>query len=186
MVQLWRQRFLACCCAGLKKDAPRAGRITRISEQVVRAVVATLHITPPALTEWRTRSMAEAQGLSKATIHRIWKRHNLKLHLVKVFKISCAQYFVEKLQDVIGPYLTPPATLTRWLQRHSRFHLHFIPTSSSWMNVVEQWFRDLTGTCIRRGRFKNVRDCLQQSETTWIITTRTRAFSSERRLWNAS
>ena len=51
--------------------------------------------------------MAEAQGLSRATIRRIWKRHNFKLHLVKVFKISCDQYFVEKLQDVIGLYLTP-------------------------------------------------------------------------------
>jgi hypothetical protein len=51
--------------------------------------------------------MAEAQGLSKATIRRIWKRHNLKLHLVKIFKISCDQYFVEKLHDAIGLYLNP-------------------------------------------------------------------------------
>jgi hypothetical protein len=49
--------------------------------------------------------MVEAQGLSKATIRHIWKRHNLKLHLVKIFKISCDQYFVEKLHDAIGLYL---------------------------------------------------------------------------------
>jgi len=88
--------------------------------------------------------MAEAQGLSRATIRRIWKRHNFKLHLVKFFKISCDQYFVEKLQDVIGLYLTPQATPTRWLQRHPRFYLHFMSTSSSWVNMVERWFRDLT------------------------------------------
>jgi transposase len=44
----------------------------------------------------------------------------------------------------------------RWLKRHRRFHLHFTPTSSSWLNLVERWFRDLTERCIRRGSFRNV------------------------------
>ena len=44
----------------------------------------------------------------------------------------------------------------RWLKRHRRFHVHFIPTSSSWLNVVERWFRDITEKRIRRGTFKNV------------------------------
>lgn len=43
-----------------------------------------------------------------------------------------------------------------WLTRHRRFHLHFIPTSSSWVNMVERWFRDITDKRIRRGIFKNV------------------------------
>ena len=43
-----------------------------------------------------------------------------------------------------------------WLRRHPRFHLHFIPTSSSWLNVVERWFRELTDKRIRRGSFGNV------------------------------
>jgi transposase len=43
-----------------------------------------------------------------------------------------------------------------WLKRHPRFHMHFIPTSSSWLNVVERWFRELTDKQIRRGTFKNV------------------------------
>ncbi len=42
------------------------------------------------------------------------------------------------------------------LRRHSRFHLHFIPTSSSWLNMVERWFRELTDKRIRRGSFQNV------------------------------
>ena len=110
--------------------------------------------------------MAEAQGMGRATIRRFWKRHNFKLHLVKVFKISSDQYFVEKLQDVIGPYLTPPATPTRWLQRHPRFYLHFMSTSSSWVNQVEQWFRDLTDQCIHRGSSRMCWNSLQQSEPT--------------------
>jgi transposase len=44
----------------------------------------------------------------------------------------------------------------RWLARHKRFHMHFIPTSSSWLNVIERWFRDITDRRIRRGVFKSV------------------------------
>jgi transposase len=44
----------------------------------------------------------------------------------------------------------------RWLKRHPRFHMHFIPTSSSWLNLVERWFRNLTDERIRGGVFKSV------------------------------
>ena len=43
-----------------------------------------------------------------------------------------------------------------WLKRHRRFHVHFIPTSSSWLNLVERWFREITDKRIRRGTFRNV------------------------------
>lgn len=45
-----------------------------------------------------------------------------------------------------------------WLSNHPRIHLHFTPTSSSWLNVIERWFRDLTDKQIRRGAFKNVKE----------------------------
>ena len=48
-----------------------------------------------------------------------------------------------------------------WLARHPRVHLHFIPTSSSWLNLVERWFRDLTDKRIRRGSFSNVPQLIQ-------------------------
>jgi transposase len=44
----------------------------------------------------------------------------------------------------------------RWLKRHRRFHMHFTPTSSSWLNLIERWFRDITDRRIRRGVFKSV------------------------------
>ncbi len=47
-----------------------------------------------------------------------------------------------------------------WLRRHPRFHLHFTPTSSSWLNLIERWFRDLTGKRIRRGSFRSVRELI--------------------------
>ena len=46
----------------------------------------------------------------------------------------------------------------RWLARHPRFHMHFTPTSSSWLNLVERWFRDLTQQRLRRGTFRSVRE----------------------------
>jgi len=256
-VQLWRGRFLALRTAGLEKDAPRPGRKPRICPAKIKAVVeATLHTTPANATHWSTRSMAGAQGLSEATIRRIWKQHNLKPHLVETFKLSRDKHFVEKLQDVVGLYLNPPeralvlcvdeksqiqaldrtqpllpmrpgvparqthdykrngtttlfaalsmldgkvigdcmprhrhqefirflkridaqtppgldlhlvvdnygahkhARVRSWLGRHPRFHLHFTPTSSSWLNLVERWFREITDKRIRRGTFHNVR-----------------------------
>jgi transposase len=259
-VQLWRERFLALRVAGLEKDAPRPGRRPRISEGQIRAVLeATLYTTPPAATHWSTRTMAAAQGVSEATVRRIWRRHRLQPHRTKTFKLSRDKHFVEKLCDVVGLYLNPPdkalvlcvdeksqiqaldrtqpglplkrgrcGTMTHdykrhgtttlfaalslldgrvigdcmprhrhqefirflkqidgtapsaldlhlivdnygthkhprvqtWLRRHPRFHLHFIPTSSSWLNLVERWFRDLTTQRLRRGSFDSVEELI--------------------------
>jgi transposase len=48
-----------------------------------------------------------------------------------------------------------------WLKRHKRFHLHFIPTSSSWLNLVERWFREITDKRIRRGVFRSVAQLIE-------------------------
>lgn len=259
-VQLWRERFLALRLAGLEKDAPRPGRLPRLPETKVRAVVeATLHTKPPNATHWSIRTMAQRQGISRMAVQRIWKQYNLKPHLVRTFKISRDRHFVEKLYDVVGLYLNPPdkalvlcvdeksqiqaldrtqpglplkkgrcGTMTHdykrhgtttlfaalnmldgkvigdcmprhrhqefirflkkidaetppeldlhlivdnygshkhprvksWLRRHPRFHLHFTPTSCSWVNLVERWFRELTDKRLRRGSFRNVRELI--------------------------
>ena len=51
-----------------------------------------------------------------------------------------------------------------WLAKHPRFHLHFTPTSSSWLNLVERWFRDLTDKRLRRGSFNSVADLIAAIE----------------------
>lgn len=51
-----------------------------------------------------------------------------------------------------------------WLAKHPRFHLHFIPTSSSWLNMVERWFRNLTDKALRRGVFKSVPELIAAIE----------------------
>ena len=48
-----------------------------------------------------------------------------------------------------------------WLQRHPRFQLHFTPTSSSWLNLVERWFREIPDKRVRRGAFESVPALIQ-------------------------
>ena len=61
---------------------------------------------------------------------------------------------VHMILDNYGTHTHPD--ITKWLDKHPRFHLHFTPTSSSWLNLVERWFRDLTDKVIRRGAFRSV------------------------------
>jgi transposase len=259
-VLLWRERFRQRGAPGLLQDAARPGRKKAIAPEVVQRVVeATLHTTPRGATHWSTRTLARAQGLSHMTVHRIWRQHRLQPHRGETFKLSRDPQFVEKLRDVVGLYLDPPAralvlsvdeksqiqaldrtqpglplkrgrcgTLThdykrhgtttlyaalclldgkvigpclprhrsreflrflttidrqtpkdlalhlivdnsgthksppvkRWLKRHPRFHLHFTPTGSSWLNLVERWFREITQKRIRRGSFRSVKELL--------------------------
>ena len=56
------------------------------------------------------------------------------------------------------------ASVTRWLERHPRVHFHFTPTSSSWLNLVERWFRELTDKALRRGVFPSVPDLITAIE----------------------
>lgn len=48
----------------------------------------------------------------------------------------------------------------KWLEKHPRFHIHFTPTSSSWLNMVERWFGELTDKRIRRGVFKSEQELI--------------------------
>ena len=257
-VALWRQRF---CSEGpdcLWEVAAGRGRKPQFTADKIEEVInATLQTKPAGYTHWSCRTMAEEQGVSKATINRIWQSHGLQPHRIKQFKLSRDPKFLEKLTDVVGLYLNPPekaivlcvdeksqiqaldrtqpglplkkgrcgtmphdykrnGTTTLfaalevaqgkvigqcyarhrhqeflkflkrldaefsvemklhvvmdnygthkhpkvqgWLKRHPRFVPHFIPTSSSWLNLVERWFGELTGKRIRRGVFISVDD----------------------------
>jgi transposase len=106
----WRQRYRDAGVAGLLKDAPRPGRRKRIGAEKVEAIVnATLHTTPRDATHWSVRTMAKAQRVSPATVHRIWQAATLQPHRTKTFKLSRDPHFVRKLRDVVGLYLNPPA-----------------------------------------------------------------------------
>lgn len=67
-----------------------------------------------------------------------------------------------ELHLIVDNYQTHKHPKVRaWLKRHTRFHVHFIPTSSSWLNLIERWFRELTDKRIRRGAFKSVPQLIQ-------------------------
>lgn len=66
------------------------------------------------------------------------------------------------VMDNYGTHKTPE--VQRWLARHRRFVPHFIPTSSSWLNLVERWFGELTQKAVRRGAFVSVADLIQAIE----------------------
>ena len=263
-VVAWRSRFGEEGVAKLGRVRPGRGRKASIpAEKVDKIVRATLHDKPAGETHWSCRSMAKAQGVSPATVQRVWSARGLQPHRVETFKLSNDKRFEEKLVDVVGLYLNPQekavvlcmdeksqiqaldrtqatlpmkkgraGTMTHdykrngtttlfaalnvltgvvigqclpkhrnseflkflrtidaqvpkglqihmicdnygththdnvlaWLEKHPRFHLHFIPTSSSWLNMVERWFRDLTGNAIRRGVFKSVPDLIAAIE----------------------
>lgn len=257
----WRIRFASLRTAGIQNDAPRPGRKPRLTREMVDLIVRkTTQEKPVGATHWSTRTMAKAVGVSKDAVQRVWVAHGLKPHLVRTFKVSNDPLFAEKLEDVVGLYISPPEhalvlscdektqiqaldrtqkglpihkgrcdTMTHdykrngtttlfaaidmmegkvigtcmdkhrhqewikflklidtetpseldlhlivdnyathkhpkvkaWLKRHPRFHVHFIPTSSSWLNLVERWFREITDKRIRRGTFRNVEQLIQ-------------------------
>jgi transposase len=263
-VMLWRKRFEEQGVLGLSEEAPKGPSKRRLSAEKVHAIVqATLHNKPVGATHWSVRTMAKAQGVSPATVARIWDAHGLKPHLVKTFKLSKDKQFVEKLTDVVGLYLNPPdkalvlcvdeksqiqaldrtqpglpmkkglcGTMThdykrngttclfaalnvldgtvigtcyprhrheeflkflrkidretpggtdlhlivdnygthkhpnvmKWLEKHKRFRLHFTPTSSSWLNLIERWFGEITRKRIRRGVFHSVPELIAAIE----------------------
>jgi len=268
MVGKWRRRFVEHRLDGLSDD-PRPGAPRTVTDdQVEKVIVKTLEEKPKDATHWSTRSMAEAVGMSRTTINRIWNAFGLQPHRAESFKLSTDPFFVEKVRDVVGLYLDPPeravvlcvdeksqiqalnrfqpilpmlpgtperrshdyvrhgttslfaaldiasgkvigslkqrhraqelksflvqidtevpeglevhlildnyAThktpdIGRWLLRHPRFHLHFTPTSGSWLNMVERWFGELTTKKIKRGAHMSVR-ALEKDIREWIAT----------------
>ena len=249
----WRERFAAGGFAAIEQDLPRGGRKPVVDRaELVRLTTLSL---PAAATQWSTRLMADKLGISHSTVSRIWKANGLKPHRIDAFKVSRDPDFAEKLEDIVGLYLSPPvhalvlccdeksqiqaldrtqpglpmkpgraATMTHdykrhgtttlfaamstldgsvisrceqrhrhtewlaflkqidretpkekslhlicdnyathkhpavtaWLEKHPRFHMHFTPTSASWLNMVERFFRDITTARLRNGVFRSV------------------------------
>ena len=254
-VSRWRGRYAQLRFAGIERDLPRGA--PPVTVDVARLVELTTQTKPEAATHWSTRTMAAQIGASAASVSRHWRAHGLKPHLVRGFKISRDPKFVEKLEDIVGLYMSPPehalvlccdeksqvqaldrtqpglpmkkgraATMThdykrngtttlfaalnvldgqvisqcqqrhrhvewlkflkqidretpkdkalhliadnyathkhpnvlQWLEKHPRFHMHFTPTSASWLNMVERFFRDISESRLRRGVFTSVQD----------------------------
>jgi transposase len=108
-VLLWRGRYQEEGLAGILEDRPRSGRPKEITAEEEAAVVErTLHSTPVNATHWSVRLMARAQGISPATIQRIWSKHHLQPDRVESFKFSTDPEFVAKVRDIVALYVNPP------------------------------------------------------------------------------
>lgn len=108
-VAKWRGRFIERRLDGLY-DEPRVGAPRTISDEDVEAIlVKTLETTPTGETHWSTRSMAKAAGVSHAMIGRIWRTFRLQPHRTESFKLSPDPQLVDKIRDVVGLYVAPPA-----------------------------------------------------------------------------
>ena len=252
-VARWRERYVESGVQGIERDLPRGAPPVKVD--AAKLVELTTQTTPPAATHWSTRKMAAVLGVSASTVMRHWQAHGLKPHIVRGFKVSRDPKFVEKLEDIVGLYMSPPEhalvlccdeksqvqaldrtqpglplkkgraqTMTHdykrhgtttlfaalnvldgqvigqcqqrhthaewlkflrkidretpkgktlhliadnyathkhpavqdWLAKHPRFNMHFTPTSASWLNMVERFFRDLTTERLRRGVFTSV------------------------------
>ncbi len=108
-VPRWLGRFEEKGIQGLE-DAPRSGRPPVIPDSKIAEIVAkTTRETPAGATHWSTRTLAPVAGVSPSSVGRIWRAHGLKPHRVSRFKLSNDPRFAEKLEDVVGLYLHPPA-----------------------------------------------------------------------------
>jgi len=108
-VGMWRGRFLQRGIEGLL-DEPRPGAPRKIGDERVEEVVTrTLETTPQGATHWSTRLMAKKLGLSQSSVSRIWRAFGLKPHRSQSFVLSKDPLLVEKVRDIVGLYLSPPA-----------------------------------------------------------------------------
>ena len=108
MVGKWRSRFLESRLEGLY-DEPRPGAPRKVSDdQVEKVVIQTLESTPRGQTHWSTRGLAQASGLSRMTISRIWHAFGLQPHRADTFKLSPDPQLIEKVRDIVGLYMNPP------------------------------------------------------------------------------
>ena len=110
MVWRWQRRFAAAGVEALLRDKTRApGKPPTPASTVAEVVAMTCRAPPHEATHWTGRAMARETGLSLRTVQRIWKAHRLRPHLSRTFKRSRDPAFAEKLVDIVGLYVDPPA-----------------------------------------------------------------------------
>ena len=108
-----------------------------------------------------------ATGKVIGSLHRRHRAVEFKKFLCRIDEEVPAELAVHLVLDNYATHKTPE--IQRWLLRHPRFHLHFTPTSGSWLNMVERWFGELTTKKIKRGAHTSVRD-LERDIRGWIET----------------
>jgi transposase len=104
----WRKRFVKMGVDGLS-DSPRPNVHRKLSDEKVEVVIrTTLEALPLGSTHWSTRKMARRSGVSRSSVSRLWRAFRLRPHRQDTFTLSTDDFFVEKVRDIVGLYMSPP------------------------------------------------------------------------------
>lgn len=105
----WRSRFIERRAAGLYDDVRPGAPRTIDDERVAQLINTTLHSKPAdGSTHWSVRTVAAETGISKSSVQRYFRLFGLQPHRTEGFKLSNDPFFIEKLRDVVGLYLSSP------------------------------------------------------------------------------
>jgi transposase/transcriptional regulator with XRE-family HTH domain len=167
---------------GLYHNPPERAVVLCVDEKAqIQALERSQPVLPmmPGMPERRTHdylrhaitSLFAAFNITDGTVisqlHRRHRALEFKKFLVAIDKAVPAELDVHLVCDNYGTHKTPE--IQRWLAHHPRFHVHFTPTGSSWINQVERWFGLLTDKLIRRGVHTSVA-ALEKDIRDWIDT----------------
>ena len=167
---------------GLYHDPPERAVVLCVDEKSqMQALDRSQPVMPmmPGMPERRSHDYARhgvtslfaafniADGTVISEIHRKHRAVEFRKFLIGIDKVVPAELDVHLICDNLSTHKTP--AVNTWLTRHPRFHLHFTPTGSSWINQVERWFGYLTDQLLRRGVHKSVQ-ALETDVREWIKT----------------
>jgi transposase len=167
---------------GLYLDPPERALVLCVDEKSgIQALDRSAPVLPmmPGMPERRTHDYVRsgtttlfaaldvASGQVIGSLHRRHRALEFRKFLTKIDTEVPDELDVHLVCDNLSTHKTP--AITRWLDAHPRFHLHFTPTSSSWLNQVERWFGLLTDKQLRRGVHKSLQ-ALEKDIRAWVIT----------------
>ena len=152
----WQERFMMEGIDGLLHDKTRPSRIPPLGPEVAARVVALTLADPPVeTTHWTADLMARASGISASAVRRIWKAHGLQPHRYRQFKLSNDPNFVDKLRDVVGLYVDPPA--------------HAIVLSLDEKSQIQALDRTQPGLPLKKGRLGTMTHDYKRHGTTTLF-----------------
>jgi transposase len=152
----WQERFMQEGSEGLLRDKTRPSRIPALALETIALVVARTHEAPPGeTTHWTASLMAREVGISSSSVHRIWRAHGLQPHRVRQFKLSNDPEFIDKLRDVVGLYVAPPA--------------HAIVLSFDEKSQIQALDRSQPGLPLKKGRAGTMTHDYRRNGTTTLF-----------------
>ena len=156
VVWTWQARFMAEGVDGLLRDKTRKPGKPPLSAEIVQRVIALVTGRPPGeTTHWTGRTLAKAAKISLRSVQRILDAHQLEPHRVRSFKLSNDPKFAEKLRDVVGLYVDPPA--------------HAVVLSLDEKSGIQALDRTQPGLPMKRGRAGTMTHDYKRNGTTTLF-----------------